>query len=41
MLKILDLVKSYGKHTVLKDVCVNVPAGSIYGFVGVNGAGDI
>ena len=34
-----DLVKEYGKHTVLKGISMNIPKGAIYGFVGKNGAG--
>ncbi len=35
-----NLSKSYKKKiNVLNNVCMNVPAGSIYGFVGKNGAG--
>ena len=33
------LVKSYGKHTVLKGVDMHVNRGDIYGLVGKNGAG--
>lgn len=34
-----ELVKEYGKHTVLKGISMNIPKGAIYGFVGKNGAG--
>lgn len=30
---------SYGRHQVLQDVSLSVPEGSIYGFLGANGAG--
>ncbi len=33
------LRKCYGKHEVLRGVDLDVPAGSIFGFLGVNGAG--
>jgi ABC-2 type transport system ATP-binding protein len=34
-----NLRKSYGKQEVLRDVNLEVPAGSIFGFLGLNGAG--
>ncbi|RMF80130.1 MAG: ABC transporter ATP-binding protein [Chloroflexi bacterium] len=34
-----DLKKSFGKFDAVKEITVEVPAGSIYGFVGPNGAG--
>ncbi|MBR4515675.1 MAG: ATP-binding cassette domain-containing protein [Lachnospiraceae bacterium] len=34
-----DLKKSYGKHTVLESVTLNVNKGDIYGLIGKNGAG--
>ncbi len=34
-----NLCKSYGQHEVLHDVSMHIPKGSIYGFVGKNGAG--
>ncbi len=33
------LAKTFGKRIALDDVCLNVPKGSIYGFLGCNGAG--
>lgn len=35
-----NLSKVYGTKTVLNDVSIHVPKGSIYGLVGKNGAGD-
>ncbi len=34
-----DLVKRYGRHTVINKVNMHVPEGAIYGFVGENGSG--
>ncbi len=34
-----NLKKSYGKHTVLEDITLNVNKGDIYGLIGKNGAG--
>lgn len=34
-----ELKKSYGKHTVLESVTLNVNRGDIYGLIGKNGAG--
>lgn len=39
LLEIENVSKSFGKKVVLKDVTFNVPAGSIVGFIGDNGAG--
>jgi ABC-2 type transport system ATP-binding protein len=39
ILRIENLTKSYGKQQVLKGITFAVPAGSVFGFVGVNGAG--
>lgn len=39
LLEIDNVSKSFGKKVVLKDVTFNVPAGSIVGFIGDNGAG--
>lgn len=33
------LTKKYGKHTVLKDVSIEIESGKIYGLLGRNGAG--
>jgi len=38
-LRARGLTKSYGKTPVLRGLNMNVPAGSVYGFLGVNGAG--
>ena len=39
MLVARDIVKVYGKRTVLKKVNMNIQKGDIYGFIGKNGAG--
>ncbi len=39
ILTITDLCKSFGEKKVLRGVSLSVPAGSIFGFVGRNGAG--
>lgn len=39
ILEIKDLNQYYGKQKVLDGLCVNVPKGKIYGFIGRNGAG--
>ena len=39
MLKVTNLFKNYGSHKVLKGVSFEVQKGSIYGFLGQNGAG--
>lgn len=39
MITINQLSKSYEKHQVLKNVSLEMPAGSIYGLLGPNGAG--
>src|SRR5438876_5798194 len=31
--------KSFGSHPAVNDLCLEVPAGSIYGFIGPNGSG--
>ena len=33
------LTKSYGGRTVLNDLCLSVPAGTVFGLLGANGAG--
>jgi ABC-2 type transport system ATP-binding protein len=38
-IRIEGLRKSFGGHDVLRDVNLEVPAGSIFGFLGLNGAG--
>ena len=35
----IDLTKRYGGKTVLDDVCLHVPKGSVFAFLGANGAG--
>jgi ABC-2 type transport system ATP-binding protein len=39
MLQITGLTKSYGKHSVLKNLNMNVNRGDVYGFLGTNGCG--
>ena len=39
LLEIKNISKSFGNKVVLKDISFNVPAGSIVGFIGDNGAG--
>ncbi|MDP8237319.1 MAG: ABC transporter ATP-binding protein [Candidatus Erginobacter occultus] len=38
-IEITGLVKGYGGRPVLRGLEMNVPAGAVYGFLGVNGAG--
>ena len=35
-----ELTKQYKKKTVVQDLDLRVPEGSIYGFLGPNGAGN-
>lgn len=39
IVKTKHLTKKYGKHEVVKDINIQVQKGSIYGFIGLNGAG--
>lgn len=39
MLSVQHLKKSFGEHTILHDVCLELSSGSISGIVGMNGAG--
>ena len=39
ILKIENLSKKFGTHQVLKDVCLEVAKGDIYGILGLSGAG--
>lgn len=39
MLKLENIVKTYGKHTAVNDVSFEIPAGKIFGMLGPNGAG--
>jgi ABC-2 type transport system ATP-binding protein len=34
-----DVTKTFGQHTAVADLSLQVPAGSIYGFIGPNGSG--
>ena len=40
MLHITGLKKNFGDKEVLKGLDLSVPEGSIYGFIGKNGAGE-
>jgi len=39
MIEIKNLWKSYGKETVVHDISLNIKKGSVFGFLGQNGAG--
>ena len=39
MIATKSLTKQYGGKNVIKNLNLNVPEGSIYGFLGPNGAG--
>lgn len=39
MIEINHLVKKYGEHVAVDDLCLNIESGKIYGFLGPNGAG--
>ncbi|MEP6669320.1 MAG: ABC transporter ATP-binding protein [Chthoniobacter sp.] len=39
VIEIDRLTKFYGTREIVRDLCLNVPAGSIYGFLGRNGMG--
>ena len=39
ILTVDNLSKSYGNFTVLNNLSISIPKGSIYGLVGKNGAG--
>lgn len=39
MLEIKNISKSYGKHRVLSDLCIDISDGALFGLVGPNGAG--
>ncbi|MBC8486986.1 MAG: ATP-binding cassette domain-containing protein [Bacteroidetes bacterium] len=34
-----NITKTFGKHKAVDDLCLKVPKGSIYGFIGPNGSG--
>src|SRR6516225_143235 len=34
-----NVTKTFGQHTAVADLSLQVPAGSIYGFIGPNGSG--
>src|SRR5947209_12217118 len=37
--EIEQVTKTFGEHTAVADLSLQVPAGSIYGFIGPNGSG--
>ncbi len=37
--RIRDVTKTFGQHTAVADLSVEVPTGTIYGFIGPNGSG--
>lgn len=39
ILTVNQISKKYGRHSVLEDVSLSIPKGSIYGLIGKNGAG--
>ncbi len=38
-IEINNVTKTFGKHTAVDHLSLNVPAGSVYGFIGPNGSG--
>jgi ABC-2 type transport system ATP-binding protein len=39
VVEIEDITKTFGKHTAVDNLSLNVPQGSVYGFIGPNGSG--
>ncbi len=39
--RLLNVVKNYGRQTAVDNLSLNVPTGSIYGFIGPNGSGKM
>src|SRR5688500_20102911 len=37
--EIRDVTKTFGPHTAVDDLSLEVPAGTVYGFIGPNGSG--
>ena len=40
VLTIQNLSKSFGKQKIIDELNMTVPEGSVFGFIGQNGAGD-
>ena len=38
-MRLIDVTKTFGTHAAVRDLNLEVPAGSIYGFIGPNGSG--
>ena len=41
VIDVTDLRKSFKDHLVVKDVCLHVKKGEVFGFLGPNGSGKI
>lgn len=39
VVRIANVTKTYGKHTAVSNLSLDVPSGSLYGFIGPNGSG--
>ena len=39
IIEIQNVTKTFGQHVAVRDLCLSVPQGSIYGFIGPNGSG--
>ena len=37
--RLTNVTKSFGAHTAVRDLGLEVPRGSLYGFIGPNGSG--
>jgi len=38
-IELRDITKTFGSHTAVDKLTLNVPKGSVYGFIGPNGSG--